>query len=256
MIKELEELYKNWYSKQIILKDYNDFIEITTPFVDMHHDYIQLYFFKNQDGKFVISDDGYIISELTILGIDLNSAKKRKKYFENTLRVFGVNYDEQTDELYVTLDSIDEYPKKQHNLIQCITRVSDMLLTARNAVASIFFDEVFNYFEENEVIYIKNPGFIGKSGNQQTFDFVIPRTKKKREKLIQTVNTPTSDNYVVTLFSFIDVQDVKAEADFVVIANDTNVPIDEKFSSSLTSYDVEILAWSKRDNWINELKVI
>lgn len=256
MIEDLKLLYEQWISKQIQLENFDDFIEITTPFVDMHHDYIQLYFFKEKDGKYKISDDGYTINELSILGLDINNAKKRKKYFETTLKVFGVSYDPQTNELFVTLDSIQDYPKKQHNLIQCITRVSDMLLTTRNTVASIFFDEVSSYFEKKEVLFIRNTGFIGKSGYQQTFDFVIPHFKKKKEKLIQTVNTPSSDNYTATLFSFIDVQDVKSEAEFIVIANDINIPIDQKFSSALANYNVRTFPWSKRDNWIKELKVV
>lgn len=256
MIKDLKLLFEQWNRKQLKFEDFSDFIEITTPFVDMHNDYIQLYFTKEKNGKYKLSDDGYIISELSILGVDINTARKRKEYFNNTLKIFGVSFDDQTDELYVIFDSIEEYPKKQHNLLQCITRISDMLLTARNTVAKIFLDEVSSYFEEQNVLFTPNLGFIGKTGNQQTFDFVIPHTKKKKEKLIQTVNSPTADNYTATLFSFIDVQEVRPNSEFIVIANDMNTPIADKFSSSLASYNVATLAWSKKHKWINDLKIV
>lgn len=256
MINDLKLLFEEWHSKQLKLEDFKDFIEITTPFVDMHHDYIQLFFTKEKDGKFRITDDGHIVSELSILGVDVNAATKRKQFFNTTLKVFGVSYDNQTDELYITFDSIEDYPKKQHNLLQCITRVSDMLLTAKNTVASIFSEEIYAFFDESNVFFSSDLGFTGKTGNQQTFDFVIPHTKRKKEKLIKAVNTPSVDNYTSPLFSFIDVKDVRPNADFIVIANDSNIPIAERFSNSLINYGVDILAWSKRKIWVDQLKVI
>lgn len=256
MIGDLKSLYDRWNSTQLKFEDFNDFIEITTPFVDMHNDFIQLFFSKEKDGKFRITDDGHIVSELSMLGIDINTSKKRKQFFNTTLKIFGISYDNHSDELFVLFDAIEDYPKRQHNLLQCITRVSDMLLTAKNTVASIFSEEISNFFEDQDVFFSPDLGFIGKSGNQQTFDFVIPHTKIKKEKLIKAVNTPSSDNYTVTLFSFIDVQDVRKDSEFIVIANDTNIPIAEKFSNSLRNYDVEVLPWSKRNNWINQLKIV
>lgn len=256
MINDLKTLYDKWNSKQLKLEDYNDFIEITTPFVDMHHDFIQLFFTKEKNGKYKLTDDGHIIGELSILGLDVTSAKKRKQFFNTTLKIFGVSFDSHTEELFVTFETLEDYPKKQHNLLQCLTRVADMLLTSKNTVASIFSEEISKFFEENNVFFSPDMGFIGKTGNQQTFDFVIPHSKKKREKLIKAVNTPSAENYTSPLISFIDVQEVRPKADFIVVANDFNVPIADKFASSLKNYNVEILAWSNRHDWVDQLKVI
>ncbi|GIN96271.1 hypothetical protein J6TS1_21410 [Siminovitchia terrae] len=157
----------------------------------MHHDYIQLFLTKEKDGKFTISDDGHTVSELMILGMDVNTSIKKKQFFKTTLKIFGVSFDGNADELFVTFDELEDYPKKQHNLLQCITRVSDMLLTAKNTVASIFFEKINNYFEDNDVFVTPDVGIIGKSGNQQAFDFITPRTKKKKEKLIKAINNPS-----------------------------------------------------------------
>jgi len=256
MIKDLKLLFDQWNNKQLKLEEFDDFIEITTPFVDMHHDFIQLFFTKEKDEKYKLTDDGHIINELSMLGVDVNNAKKRKQFFNTTLKVFGVNFNKDTDELFVTFDTLEDYPKRQHNLLQCITRVSDMLLTAKNTVASIFSEEITTFFEENNVFFSPDLGFIGKTGNQQTFDFVIPHSKIKNEKLIKAINTPSADNYTYPLFSFIDVQEIRPNSDFFVIANDNNIPISDKFSSSLKNYNVEVLAWSNRNEWVDQLKII
>lgn len=130
-------MYDEWNSKKLILEDFNDFIEITTPFVDMHHDFIQLYFVKEEKNNFKITDGSYILSELKILGIEIKKSRKRNEFFRTYLNTFGVQYNEKTDELFVTFSDLSEYPEKQHRLIQCILRISDMLLTSKNSVISI-----------------------------------------------------------------------------------------------------------------------
>lgn len=257
LVNQLESLFDQWNKNHLSFAHHEDFIEITTPFVDMHHDLIQLYFTdKNKETPFTLTDDGYIINELEMLGININNTKKRKDFFEINLRVFGVNYDKNTKELYVIFDELEDYPKKQHNLLQCIIKISDMLLTSRNTVINIFTEEIREYFEEKDVIYSPDLGFMGKTGNQQTFDFVIPHRKKSNEKLIKAVNKPTANNYMNTLFPFTDVRRVRDNTDFLVIANDIHSPISEKFQSSLTNWEVKILPWSTREDWVKELLII
>lgn len=82
----------------------------------MHHDYIQLFLTKEKDGKFTISDDGHTVSELMILGMDVNTSIKKKQFFKTTLKIFGVSFDGNADELFVTFDELEDYPK---NSITC-----------------------------------------------------------------------------------------------------------------------------------------
>lgn len=97
----------------------------------------------------------------------------------------------------------------------------------------------------------------GKTGNQINFDFVLPRFKKKKEQLIKAVNTPTADNYSLSLLSFLDIREAgsRDDAEFIVLANDVNAQIADKFRTSLQNYVIEVLAWSKRKEWIDKLKI-
>lgn len=255
MINELTKLYDDWTRKNIKLKEYKEFIEIQTPFVDMHNDFIHLFFIENENG-YRIDDDGYTLSELNMLGVDVTNTKKRKEFFQTKLRIFGVSYDDKTEQLYIKFDSLSEYPQKQHNLIQCLIQISDILLTSRSNVISIFTEEIKNFFDESDIIYTPDLGFNGKSGNQQNFDFVIPHRKEKKEKIIKAVNTPTSNNYQNTAFPFVDIQDIRNDSEFFVLANDINTPISDKFNNSLKNWGINVIPWSNKELIISKLKVI
>src|SRR5699024_322362 len=106
----------------------------------------------------------HILDELTMLGIDIKSSQKRSEFLHTTLNTFGVHHNEKTDELFTTFNVVNEYPEKQHRLIQCMLRVSDMLLTSRNSVISIFTEEITDFFEEHDIPFIEGASFTGVSG--------------------------------------------------------------------------------------------
>jgi|SRR5690625_542158 len=126
MIDNLKQAYNEWNNKSLVLENFNGFIEITTPFVDMHHDFIQLYFIRESDNNFIITDDGHILNELAMLGIDIKNSKKRSGFFQTSLNIFGVKYNEKTDELFVIFSNVRDYPEQQDRLIQCLLRISGM----------------------------------------------------------------------------------------------------------------------------------
>src|SRR5690625_3696520 len=99
MIKELKKTYFEWVKKSLSLSEFKDFIEIETPFLDMHNDHINLLFIR-ADEEFLLSDDGYILNELEMLNLSVTSTERRKQYFYKTLNIFGVNYKDNTNELY------------------------------------------------------------------------------------------------------------------------------------------------------------
>lgn len=234
------------------LERINDFVEITTPFVDMHHDYISL-FFINKGETYMLTDDGYIVDELDSLGIDINNSKKRKEFFYTSLNIFGISFNESTSELYVEFNNLSEFPERQNRLIQCVLRVSDMMLTSRNRVISFFTEDIANFFLDNNVLFNESVGFVGRTGRTQTFDFVLPKSKKVKPKLIKAVNNPTPDAYREPLVSFFDVQDTKKDHSFIVLANDVNNNLSEDFIQSLENYSIYVLPWSNKESWVKDL---
>src|SRR5438876_11726909 len=91
MIYEIQRLlddYLAWLKDKTTLRQIDDWVEITTPYLDRHNDLIQIYA-KKQDGGFVLTDDGYTINDLAQCGCNLDS-HKRQDLLKMTLNGFGV----------------------------------------------------------------------------------------------------------------------------------------------------------------------
>ena len=88
-----------------------DFVEITTPYLDRHNDYFQIYM-KKDNGSYTLSDGGYVIEDLRQSGCDIETPK-RKNLLQMTLNGFGVqlNGDEISIHAYP-----ENFPLKKHNL--------------------------------------------------------------------------------------------------------------------------------------------
>lgn len=66
----------------------NEVYELTTPFLDIRNDYINIYIEPYEDG-YIISDDGYIQSELQLLDKDIKQLKTSFNIFnivDNTIQ--------------------------------------------------------------------------------------------------------------------------------------------------------------------------
>ena len=66
MIQEIQELldkYTAWLRDNTTLREVEDSVEITTPYLDRNNDYIQIYA-KRANGGFILTDDSYTIEDL------------------------------------------------------------------------------------------------------------------------------------------------------------------------------------------------
>lgn len=121
-IKKLLEDYREWlYNKTYIREIDKDWIEITTPYLDRHNDYIQIYT-RKQDNGYIIIDDGYIIEDLQQSGCNLETPK-RKMLLTQTLNGFEVKNEDGI--LQVDAD-IDNFAMKKHSLIQAMLAINNL----------------------------------------------------------------------------------------------------------------------------------
>jgi len=125
-ISSLIDVYQKWLKDRTALREIGNAIEITTPFLDRHNDYIQIYVRKSGDG-YVITDDGETIQDLEMSGVKLDTPK-RLELLNMTARGFGVTVAGQ--ELSI-LTSPDKFPLAKHSLVQTIIAVNDLFFTAR-----------------------------------------------------------------------------------------------------------------------------
>jgi Domain of unknown function DUF1828 len=75
LIQEVQDLidqYNIWLANKTRLRQIIDTIEITTPYLDRHNDYLQIYVQK-KNGDYLLTDDSYIINDLIQSGCNLQS---------------------------------------------------------------------------------------------------------------------------------------------------------------------------------------
>lgn len=80
MIYEVQRLlddYMAWLKDKTTLRQIEDWVEITTPYLDRHNDCIQIYA-KRQDGTLLLTDDGYTINDLEQSGCKLDKYRRRQ----------------------------------------------------------------------------------------------------------------------------------------------------------------------------------
>ena len=124
-VKVLLDHYSAWLKDRTSLREVGDSIEITTPYLDRHNDYLQIYA-KRANGGFVLTDDGYVLDDLALSGCNIDSPK-RQTMFRTTLNGFGVKPNGKALEVKATLEN---FSLRKHNLVQAMLAVNDLFYLA------------------------------------------------------------------------------------------------------------------------------
>ena len=248
-IKTLMDQYVAWLRSKTTLRQVADWIEITTPYLDRHNDYLQIYA-RRQNGNYILTDDGYILDELELSGCKLESPK-RLALLQMTLNGFGVKLVGGAMEVRA---SKDDFPMRKHNLVQAMLAVNDLFYLASPIVSSLFLEDVVAWLDENEIRYTPNVKFTGKSGYDHLFNFVIPKSKRQPERILQAINRPSRDEAGATAFAWIDTKEVRApDSRAYALLNDSERAVSPSVMDALQSYDVRPIPWSKRQAVVEEL---
>lgn len=255
MIDEIQRLldeYLAWLRDKTTLRQVTgDWVEITTPYLDRHNDYLQIYAKKN-DGGFVLTDDGYVIEDLVQSGCKLDSPK-RQDLLRVTLAGFGVSNNGGALEVRT---SPDNFALRKHNLIQAMLAVNDLFYLSVPMVASLFYEDVVAWLDANEIRYTPNVKFTGKSGYDHLFDFVIPKSRRRPERILQTITRPSRDTAEAVAFKWIDTKDVRApDSRAYAFLNDQEQHVPQGVVDALHNYDVAPVVWSERQTVKEELAV-
>jgi hypothetical protein len=254
MIEDIQALideYTQWLRDKSVLHEVGDqYIEITTPYLNRHNDYTQIYV-RRANGDFFLTDDGETIGDLRASGCDLET-KKRKDLLMAILNGFGIQ--RQGDALVVKATS-RSFSLRKHNLIQAILAVNDLFYLAVPVVASLFLEDVTDWLQLHEIRFTPNVKFTGKSGYDHTFDFVVPASRQASERLIRAISRPSRDMAEALAFSWIDIREVRpSEAQFYVFLNDEDHMPLAPVVDALQSYEIIPVPWSNRDRVREELE--
>ena len=247
--RQLVDSYVDWLRRGISVESVENACELTTPFLDRHNDHIQVYA-ERQNGKIILSDDGYIFSDLRTSGLELTTPKRRS-VVETALRGFGVQLD--GNRLLVEA-SPRNLGQRVHSLVQAMLALNDMFVMAQPRVASFFLEDVRGFLDEHGVRYSPRVKLSGKTGYDHAIDFLIPRSSGVPERLVQAINAPTKSTIGNYLFVLTDTREARGEeAEAYAFLNDRERHVGGDVIEALEAYQVRSALWSQREQFAERL---
>ena len=248
-VQTLLDRYWEWLRNKTTLREIGDYVEITTPCLDRHNDYLQIYA-RSRNGELILSDDGYILEDLELSGCSIDTPK-RKALLKMTLDGFGVKRNERELEVSV---SQDNFALRKHNLLQAMLSVNDLFYMASPIVESLFYEDVVSWLDVSEIRYAPKVKFTGRSGYDHLFDFIIPKSKAGPERILRAINRPRGDAAKAMVFSWIDTREVRPpESCAYAILNDSEETVSVSVLDAFRNYDVRTVLWSGREEVLEEL---
>jgi hypothetical protein len=253
MIDDIQRLLNNyidWLRDRTTLRQIDDgWVEITTPYLDRHNDHIQIYARKD-NGGYLLTDDSYIIHDLELSGCNMDSPK-RQALLRITLNGFGVKKNNNSLEVHA---SGNDFAQRKHNLLQAMLAVNDLFYLSAPMVESLFYEDVESWLNVHEIRYTPRVKFTGTSGFDYLFDFVIPKSRTRPERILQTINRPSRDTAQRMAFSWVDTKEARpTESHAYAFINDYDKKISTNFLDALNKYEVTAVPWSERESFRSEL---
>ena len=248
-IQRLIEAYHNWLHDKTHLHQIDEWVVITTPSLDRHNDYVQIYAKRDGNG-FILTDDGYTVSDLKQSGCNLSSPK-REALLRTTLAGFGVHMEGMALEVHA---SEDNFSLKKHNLLQAILAVNDMFYLAKSVVTSMFYEDVIAWLDLCHVRYTERVRFAGKSGYDHPFDFVIPKSGQQPERILKAINHPDHNAAKLLVFSWTDTREARPlNSRAYAVLNDSENAVSSGVSDALRNYGLHPVPWTERESIREEL---
>ena len=241
--------YLEWLRQGIEVYEENGVCEITTPFLDRHNDHLAV-FVTEADGRYTLSDDGYILADLQMAGVDITT-EHRQEVITSTLRGFGVM---NRDESLVVECQRRDLPRAKHNLLQAMLALNELYVTSKEHVFSFFLEDVREFFKQRQVRYIAKIRLVGQSGFEHSFDFAIQPSRSQPERLIRAIGNPNRDTIISFCFSW---QDTSKERDTtsraIAILNDRDHSVSSDLTQALQEYKIQAMPWKLREQLVSQL---
>jgi Domain of unknown function DUF1829/Domain of unknown function DUF1828 len=252
-VAEIERLmrdYHVWLRDKTTLREVNgEWVEITTPYLDRHNDALQIYV-RADSGGYILTDDSYTIHDLEASGCNLHT-EKRQDLLNMTLNGFGVRRRDDALEVHATAET---FPSKKHSFVQAMLAVNDLFYLAKPVVESLFFEDVVAWLDANEIRYTPSAKFPGISGYDHLFHFVVPKSRKQPERIVQAINRPTRDTALSFISAWTDTRQTRPpDSKAYAMLNDTERPISGDVIDALRSYQIGPVPWAERAQVVPEL---
>jgi hypothetical protein len=249
--QKLIDSYVGWLRQGLSVEELGEACELTTPFLDRHNDHLQVYATR-RNGTIILSDDGYILSDLRTSGLEVDTPK-RKMVLDSVLKGLGVRA--ENNQLLVEA-SVNNLGQRLHSLVQAMLAVNDMFVMAQPRVASFFFEDVRNFLDSHDIRYTARVKLAGKSGYDHGIDFLIPKSRKRPERILQAISAPKKENIFAYLWTLSDTRAARgdeSQTEAYAFLNDQEVVVGGDVIEALGAYNVTPAPWSQRSQYVDAL---
>lgn len=260
-VEQISKEYFNWFKDSNKFTVHEDIIEINTPSVDSFGDNINL-ILKPEGNKIRISDDAYVVWNLEAHGINITKKKsKRNNLLKSILAFESVSLDTNTNEIY-KISSIKNIGQNIHEVIQSISKVTDLMYLNRANVKSVFSEDVFNYLKENktEYDYFPNLQIIGQSKLPFNFDalFTTNNRVKKLSKFYNSFSKSTVENALLSWLDTIRDREERFDGTLkmaIVVNDDNNKSLSRDYLDALSEYEIDVIPFSDKQKFRESLGI-
>jgi len=213
------------------------------------NDALQIYV-RAENGGYVLTDDSCTIHDLEASGCGLYT-EKRLDLLKMTLNGFGVTLH---DEALAVRATAENFPLKKHSLIQAMLAVNDLFYLAKPVVESLFFEDVVAWLDASEIRYTPGVKFTGISGYDHLFNFVIPKSRKQPERIVQAINRPTRETALSFINAWSDTRQTRPpESKAYAMLNDMEQPVSGNVIDAFRNYQISPVPWADRALVVPEL---
>lgn len=247
-ISKMIQGYYQWLCDNTAIKYdcMTEWYAIDTPFVGLSNDRIEVYI-KRIGDKYILSDDGETLWNLEMNGINVAHSSTRR----DILKGIGLNFAVTIENGEITTEATAEtFSSRKHALLQAIQQVSDLRMTAKHDVVSMFAEDFKQYLDSEDIVYTPQFTMIGKSGLNFFYDFQI--AGRMEETVIRTFNHLKQGNVTDMLFGLEDARDNREKItgkklNSIVVVNDIERNPKREYISALNEYGCKTLLWSGKD---------
>jgi hypothetical protein len=241
--------YLDWLRRGLKVNELDGRCEITTPFLDRHNDHLTIYV-SQQNGGYLLSDGGYILSDLEMSGVDINT-EKRSSVLTTTLRGFGV---QNVNGELRTEARREDLARAKHNLLQAMLATNELFVMGQEHVLSFFLEDVDAFLRAHNVRFVPRVKLTGKSGLEHNFDFAVPPSERRPERLLRAINLPSRDTVTAYCFAWSDVSQERTQgAQAYAVLNDQERSVSSDLLHAFEAYQIQPVLWKNREQYVEAL---
>ncbi|MDR1164333.1 MAG: DUF1829 domain-containing protein [Deltaproteobacteria bacterium] len=146
------------------------------------------------------------------------------------------------------------FPFKARSLIQAMLAVNNLRYSASRHMTERFVVDVASWLNNEKITNIPNKKYKGKSGYVYKFDFVIPKSNLKAERLLDAIFSPKKSIVESIIFKWTDA--IKArprDSKYFIFINDASRQDSKQIIKAFQSYGIAAFLWSQRMKARDEL---